>query len=126
MSLEAGDESIGTMLTDRDALYGDFAAVAMIAQTIKAAVATGPSLSRLSPCQREAIAMIATKIARIVTGDPDYTDSWVDIAGYAQLVLQQIERREEHQVREMLAALGADDASGCPASGDRDDEDDPD
>jgi len=30
--------------------------------------------------------MILHKIARIVNGDPDYTDSWHDIAGYAKLV----------------------------------------
>jgi hypothetical protein len=39
--------------------------------------------------------MIAHKIGRIVNGDPDHVDSWVDIAGYAQLVadeLQGVER----------------------------------
>jgi hypothetical protein len=31
--------------------------------------------------------MIANKLARIVNGDANYRDSWVDIIGYAQLVL---------------------------------------
>ena len=33
----------------------------------------------------EALEMIAHKIARILSGDADYADNWVDIAGYAQL-----------------------------------------
>jgi hypothetical protein len=45
--------------------------------------------------QWEALEMIAHKIGRIVNGDPDYADSWIDIAGYAKLVadeLQGVER----------------------------------
>ena len=45
--------------------------------------------------QQESLDMICHKIARIVNGDPDYADSWVDIAGYAKLVadrLQGVER----------------------------------
>ena len=30
--------------------------------------------------------MIFHKIGRIVNGDPNYADSWHDIAGYAKLV----------------------------------------
>jgi hypothetical protein len=40
--------------------------------------------------QREALDMIAHKIARIINGDPDYADSWVDIAGYATLVSERL------------------------------------
>jgi hypothetical protein len=34
--------------------------------------------------------MICHKIARILNGDPNYADSWVDIAGYAQLVADRL------------------------------------
>jgi hypothetical protein len=37
----------------------------------------------LAADQRAALAMIAHEIARIMHGDPNYADSWVDIAGYA-------------------------------------------
>ena len=40
--------------------------------------------------QREGLEMIAHKISRILNGDPNYDDSWVDIAGYAQLVVDAI------------------------------------
>ena len=36
--------------------------------------------------QREALDIIFHKIGRIINGDPDYADSWHDIACYAQLV----------------------------------------
>jgi hypothetical protein len=35
--------------------------------------------------------MIASKIARIVVGDYDHIDSWVDIAGYAKLVADRLQ-----------------------------------
>jgi hypothetical protein len=45
--------------------------------------------------QWEALEMIVHKIGRIVNGNPDKIDHWVDIAGYAKLVadrLQGVER----------------------------------
>ena len=35
--------------------------------------------------------MICHKIGRILNGDPDYGDSWRDIAGYALLVADRLE-----------------------------------
>jgi hypothetical protein len=39
----------------------------------------------------ESLDMIANKIARIVNGDPNYLDSWVDIVGYTTLVVNKLE-----------------------------------
>ena len=36
--------------------------------------------------QAPALDMICVKLGRIVNGNPDYADNWVDIAGYAKLV----------------------------------------
>jgi len=41
--------------------------------------------------QWEALEMIVHKIGRIVNGDPDVTDHWVDIAGYATLIAERLE-----------------------------------
>jgi len=41
--------------------------------------------------QQEALHMIFHKLARIANGDPNYADSWVDIAGYAKLVSDRLE-----------------------------------
>lgn len=77
-------------LAERGERYGAFPARAAVAQAIKAAIATGPNWPALAPDQREALDMIAHKISRIVAGDPDYHDSWHDIAGYATLVADRL------------------------------------
>ena len=41
--------------------------------------------------QAEAIDMIFSKLARILNGDPNYADNWIDIAGYATLVADRLE-----------------------------------
>lgn len=75
-------------LTERGTRYGKFKNQAFVAQSLKkvAANAIAYSGSRLDPDQQEALDMILHKIARIVNGDPNYADSWHDIAGYAKLV----------------------------------------
>lgn len=45
----------------------------------------GKRWNSLLPFQREALDLIATKISRILTGDPFAPDHWDDIAGYAHL-----------------------------------------
>lgn len=74
-------------LTTREGQYGKFSDNARVAQEVSEVLRSGASWhSRLSYTQREALEMIAHKMARIVNGDPDYADSWHDIAGYATLV----------------------------------------
>ena len=83
------------VLTERGKRYGKFTGHATITQGLKAVMFNARADLVLAADQREALDMIAHKIGRIINGDPDYADSWVDIAGYAQLVadrLQGIER----------------------------------
>ena len=49
----------------------------------------------LEPDQREALEMLALKIARILNGDPNYADSWHDVAGYATLVADRLQGVEQ-------------------------------
>ena len=44
----------------------------------------------LTPSQRESLDMIQHKIGRILNGDPTYDDSWKDIAGYATLIVNEL------------------------------------
>jgi hypothetical protein len=39
--------------------------------------------------------MIQQKVARIICGDPFERDHWVDIMGYAALVLRELDRLQE-------------------------------
>lgn len=89
-------ESITQMLAERGARYGAFDGHAEITQNIKASM-RGSNISRwhaLADDQKEALEMIAHKIGRIINGDPDYIDSWADIAGYSQLVADRLEKKQ--------------------------------
>lgn len=62
-------------------------------QTIKDTIKVhmGDRWNTLAADQKEALEMIAHKLGRIANGDPDYADSWVDIAGYSKLVADRLE-----------------------------------
>lgn len=83
---------IETTLGERQKTYGDFADVAHRAQAIKAAVRSGRCWSLMSSCQRESLEMICNKLARIIEGDCYHVDSWHDIGGYSQLVVNWLEK----------------------------------
>ena len=48
---------------------------------------------RLPATHRESLDMIAHKVARILTGNPHHVDHWRDIAGYAQLIVRELEKQ---------------------------------
>jgi hypothetical protein len=66
--------------------------------------------------QREALEMICHKMSRIVYGDPNYADSWVDIAGYAKLVsdrLEHDEQKQRYQEREAQLTEGSQQSTAA-------------
>lgn len=73
-------------LAERGAVYGRFVDHASISQSIKRAMRAAPGWQELPDDMRESLEMLAHKAARILNGNPDYVDSWHDIAGYAALV----------------------------------------
>lgn len=83
--------NVNEILAERGSRYGMFKDHAGISQAMKGLMQSRPGWDRLADDQHEALEMIAHKIARILNGDPDYADSWVDIAGYAQLVVKRLE-----------------------------------
>jgi len=90
-------EELNDILEERGKRYGDFKTHADITQKLKDDMKHNfEGWERLSNSQREALEMIAHKIGRILNGDPDYSDSWVDIAGYSQLIVDQLNRTKEY------------------------------
>lgn len=77
--------SIDQTLSERGGRYGDFSIHAEIAQCLQDGMRDTKGWCRLSPVQRQALTVIADKIARILSGDPNYDDNWHDIQGYAKL-----------------------------------------
>lgn len=77
-------------LSEREGRYGSFYGHALVTQNMKDIMRESRRWESLTPDQREALEMIVHKIGRIVNGDPNYADSWHDIAGYALLVEQNL------------------------------------
>lgn len=78
--------TIEQTLAERGSRYGDFSDHAKIAQAIQDDMRIGAGWKRLDGVKRQALTVIADKIARILSGDPSYADNWHDIQGYAKLV----------------------------------------
>jgi hypothetical protein len=78
------------LLLDRGKTHGAFEVGAAQAQRLKTVMSNGQNWKRLSDGQKQALEMISYKIARILTGDPDYRDHWIDIGGYAKLVADEL------------------------------------
>lgn len=84
---------VDAVLAERGARYGKFKDHARITQQFKNILFESEILEgkKYTDSQREALEMIFHKIGRILNGDPNYADSWVDIAGYAKLVADELE-----------------------------------
>jgi len=80
------EDNIEKVTAERGREYGDFATQATLAQYLKNYVRSTEGWNRLNAHQRESLDMIMHKVARILNGNPNNRDSWVDIAGYAHIV----------------------------------------
>lgn len=83
-------DKIDAILAERGKRYGTFMGHARVTQALKQAMYDHPNYAGLPTDAQEALEMIVHKIGRIVNGDPNYADSWDDIAGYAKLVSDRI------------------------------------
>ena len=83
---------IEDILEERGNQYGNFNGTAIVSQSLKATIYSAlDERSRfLTHDQQEALDMICHKIGRIVNGNPDYADNWIDIAGYAMLIANRL------------------------------------
>lgn len=77
--------SVDSTLAERGARYGDFTDHAAISQDIQDLMRATAGWARCDAGKRQALTVIADKIARILNGDPEYRDNWYDIQGYAKL-----------------------------------------
>jgi len=84
--------SVAEILQQRGDRYGEYINVATTSQEIKRIIANGANVTGGDDDMCESLDMIANKIARIVNGDPFYKDSWQDIAGYAQLIVDKLDK----------------------------------
>lgn len=85
-------ETVNEILGSRAKTYGAFRDNACLAQALKRSMADHAQDlgNTFADDQWEALEMIATKVSRIVTGDPNSIDQWDDIAGYATLIADRL------------------------------------
>lgn len=82
--------STEALITERGRRYGKFKDGAEIMQSLKDNMRDVDGWNNLTASQKEALDMIQHKIGRILNGDPTYDDSWKDIAGYATLIVNEL------------------------------------
>lgn len=87
-----GTTDVDGILNDRAKDYGKFIEGAEIMQMLKRIVHNYIEArdTQLAFDQREALDMIMHKVGRIINGNPDKIDNWVDVAGYATLVADRL------------------------------------
>ena len=85
---------IDATLAERGSRYGKFRNHANISQDLKYVMHNTNNWDTMSNDKREALDMIVHKIGRILNGDPEYSDSWIDLAGYATLVVKNLEGQD--------------------------------
>ena len=83
---------IANTLIERGNRYGKFTGHAEVTMRLKNVIYSQLSQrnKQLDPDMQEALDMICHKIGRVINGDPFYSDSWIDIAGYAKLVADRL------------------------------------
>lgn len=81
---------IQTTLNERQNTHGEFSVNAKCSQQFKRMMRRKDGWEDLTLSQREALEVIAAKIARILCGDPNEPDHWHDIAGYSTLVYKEV------------------------------------
>jgi hypothetical protein len=87
------EADIDQTLDERAQDYGKFKDGAALMQAMKRTLADHARMHNktFADDQWEALEMIVHKIGRIVNGNPDKVDSWVDIAGYATLIADRLQ-----------------------------------
>ena len=84
------NEVIGVILAERCKIHGDFTDDAEIAQALKDVMRRGLNWVELDAGPARSVEQTQTKIARILSGDPNHPDHWKDIQGYPRLVEQRL------------------------------------
>jgi len=86
---------VDATLDARAVEYGKFIEGAEVIQMLKRVVqnALNNRDKTLAHDQAESLDMILHKVGRIINGNPDVIDHWLDIAGYAQLVADRLNGR---------------------------------
>lgn len=89
-------EQVNELLAEREKTHGSYADTADLAVHLRDSIKYHNGLvaknNALRNAQQHAVDMICTKLARIACGDALLAEHWRDIAGYATLAADDLER----------------------------------
>jgi hypothetical protein len=85
------NNSIEKILKEREITHGGFPIKATTIQVFKNIMRGTERWKDLSFAQQEALDMIMTKVGRILHGNPNEPDHWLDIIGYTKLISDELE-----------------------------------
>ena len=91
-------DNVQDTLKERGDRYGDFTDHAIITDGLLEVMHKTTGWKKLPPFMKQALRTIADKIARILNGDPHYTDNWHDIQGYAKLAEDRCDTSDPNQI----------------------------
>lgn len=83
------------VLDERSKTHGDFAVQARVSQALKRVVREEWVGEPPTDEQAEGLDMLLLKVARIVAGNADEADHWVDMAGYSELVNRSLQKPQQ-------------------------------
>jgi hypothetical protein len=83
-------ENVQRTIEDRQSRHGDYGNTSSVAQELKMVMRASKRWAYLKPSRKESLELIATKLARILSGNPEDLDHWHDIEGYAHLISEDI------------------------------------
>ena len=87
------------IIQERAKTHGDYKTTAGWSQSLKDMFRSSGNWNTMTDGQKEALEMIAVKLARLLNGNPQFPDHWNDISGYGNLGANSIKRTPD------LAAL---------------------
>ena len=86
------DQTIEGILQNREKTHGSYSVQSAMSQRLKSLIRTSPNWADMPEHMQESLEMIEHKIARILSGNAYEPDHWLDIIGYAALVVRELDQ----------------------------------
>lgn len=80
-----GDMQTSELLNERGATHGDFSFNAIYGQQLRTMFRQSSGWAAMPAVHKEALDMLACKLARILSGQSTFRGHWEDVRGYAAL-----------------------------------------
>ncbi len=96
--------NLDDILRDKIITNGNFGDMSGLAQGFKFVLRRGKNWEPLAPAGKEALELIAARIAMILSGDPNSADHWNKLAMYARLMGKELETQPKSRLSEINAA----------------------